>query len=1038
MRRLRQWTWWLHLLCACALLCAAHAANASEYHGQVLFGGVPVPGATVTVTQDTKRFITVTDQQGLYEFRDLADGNWKIQIEMHGFSKLESDVAVSPTMPQGTWELKMLGLEQILGESRKVQPESPPLQARTEGAAEARKQGEAGPPEAPQPQDDSAEGSKDGLLINGSVNNAATSQYTLSPAFGNRRPGVKSLYTGGIGAIVDNSVFDARPYSLTGLQTPKNSYSRITTVVTLGGPLNIPPLMYHGPNFFIAYQWTRDRDAETLPGLVPDLAERSGDLSGLRNALGQPITIYNPATGLPFAGAIPVSPQARALLNLYPLPNLTGNSRYNYQTGVLSNSHADALQSRLTKTIGHRDQVYGGFGFQSSRSDSANLFNFRDATNTLGLDGHVNWSHRFHHQLFVNVGYHFTRLRTQVRPEFEGRENISGNAGIQGNSQAPADWGPPTLVFSSGIASLSDGRSEFNRNRTEAVSLKISSTHGRHNVVFGGDFRRQEFNQLSQQNPRGTFTFTGKATRAGANASAGGDSNTSGSDFADFLLGVPDTSQLAFGNADKYFRQPVYDTFVTDDWRVRPELSINVGMRWDYGAPLTELFGRLVNLDVAPGFAAVAPVLGNSPMGSLTGQHYPGSLVRPDKSGFEPRIGISWRPLPASTLVVRAGYGIYDDTSVYLPSTESMAQQSPFSKSVSVSNSADCPLTLANGFRNCAGTTANTFAVDPNLRVGYAQTWQLGVQRDLPGAMVMTATYLGIKGTHGMQRFLPNTYPIGALNPCPACPAGFVYQTSGGNSTREAGQLQLRRRLRSGFTATLQYTYAKAIDDDAQVGAQGHASGSTETGSSTGTAAESQPSAPVVAQNWLDLRAERGRSNFDQRHILKLQVQYTTGMGMRGGTFLDGWKGTLLKEWTVMSRISAGSGLPETPVYLASVPDTGITGTIRPNVTGASIYRGSGGYFLNAAAYSAPAAGQWGNARRNSITGPGQFSLDASLSRTFRLRPPFNFDVRLDATNLLNHVVYTNWNATVNSTIFGLPTSANPMRSLQLTGRLRF
>ena len=116
----------------------------------------------------------------------------------------------------------------------------------------------------------------------------------------------------------------------------------------------------------------------------------------------------------------------------------------------------------------------------------------------------------------------------------------------------------------------------------------------------------------------------------------------------------------------------------------------------------------------------------------------------------------------------------------------------------------------------------DTFAIDPNFRVGYAQNWQLPVQRDLPGALVMTATYLGIKGTRGMQEFLPNTYPIGAANPCPSCPAGFVYRTSNGNSTREAGQIQLRRRLRSGFTASLDYTYAKAVDDDAQVGAQGH------------------------------------------------------------------------------------------------------------------------------------------------------------------------------------------------------------------------
>lgn len=1039
MRPRRPRTRWLQFLCVCLLFCATRVVKASEYHGQVLFNSVPVPGATVTVTQGTKRFTTVTDQQGLYEFPDLVDGTWKIRIEMHGFAALDGEASVGSNKPQGAWNLKMLGLEQMLTESRAIKPESTPLQTHASDEAKAPKQEGAVPPDAPHPQEDSAGGSSDGLLINGSVNNAATSQYTLSPAFGNRRPGTKSLYTGGIGAIVDNSVFDARPYSLTGLQTPKGSYSRVTTVVTLGGPLNIPPLMYHGPTFFVAYQWTRDRNAETQSGLVPTLAERSGDLSGLRNALGQPVTIYNPATGLPLTSAIPVSPQAQALLNLYPLPNLAGSSRYNFQTGVLSNTHADALQSRLSKTIGRRDQVYGGFGFQSSRADSANLFNFRDSINMLGIDSHINWSHRFRHQLFVNVGYHFTRLRTEVQPEFKDRENISGNAGINGNSQAPADWGPPNLAFSSGIATLTDGQSAFNRNRTDAWSLNVSTTHGRHNVIFGGDFRRQQFNQLSQQNPRGTFTFTGASTRAGASGSASNPLASSGSDLADFLLGVPDASQLAFGNADKYFRQSVYDAYITDDWRARPELTINAGIRWDYGAPLNELFGRLVNLDVLPGFAAVAPVLGNSPIGSLTGQHYPGSLVRPDRRGFEPRIGISWRPLPASTLVVRAGYGIYDNTSVYLSSTETMAQQSPLSKSISVSNSADCPLTLANGFRNCTSITANTFAIDPNLQVGYAQIWQLSIQRDLPGALVMTATYQGVKGTHGMQQFLPNTYPIGGVNPSPTCPAGFVYQTSGGNSIREAGQLQLRRRLRSGLTASLQYIYAKSIDDDAQLGAQGHvsntAANSTESQSAT---IPNTLTTPMVAQNWLDLRGERGRSSFDQRHLVKMQVQYTTGMGMHGGTLMNGWRGTLLKEWTVTSQIIAGSGLPETPVYLALVPGTGVSGPIRPNLTGAPIYQASSGYFLNAAAYSAPAAGQWGNARRNSITGPNQFSIDASLSRTFRLRAPFNLDIRLDATNLLNHVAFTSWNTTVNSTIFGLPTGTNPMRSLQLTGRLRF
>jgi outer membrane receptor protein involved in Fe transport len=153
---------------------------------------------------------------------------------------------------------------------------------------------------------------------------------------------------------------------------------------------------------------------------------------------------------------------------------------------------------------------------------------------------------------------------------------------------------------------------------------------------------------------------------------------------------------------------------------------------------------------------------------------------------------------------------------------------------------------------------------------------------------------------------------------------------------------------------------------------------------------------------------------------------------------MSGWRGRLLKEWTLMSQISAGTGLPETPIFLATVPGTGTTGTIRPDLTGASIYSGAAGYHLNAAAFTAPAAGAWGTARRDSITGPAPFTLNASMSRTLRLENPFNLDVRVDATNLLNRGVFTSWNPIVNGTTFGLPAAANPMRSFQLTARLRF
>ena len=490
-----------------------------------------------------------------------------------------------------------------------------------------------------------------------------------------------------------------------------------------------------------------------------------------------------------------------------------------------------------------------------------------------------------------------------------------------------------------------------------------------------------------------------------------------GSDFADFLLGIPDASSIAFGNADKYFRSSTYAMFCNDDWRINPGFTVNAGFRWEYGSPFTEFYGRLVNLDVTPGFSAAAPVLATTPVGPLTGKSYPASLIHPDKGALQPRVGISWRPFLASSMVLRGGYGMYYNTSIYTMIAAQMAQQVPFSKSLSVQNSPETPLTLADGFRGSPDALP-IFGVDPNFRVGFLQSWHLSVQRDLPGALVMIATYIGSRGSHGTQQFLPNTYPAGAVVPCAHCPAGFSYLASGGGASREAGQIQLRRRLRAGFAANLQYTFSKSIDD-AALGGRGQG-------------------IPVIAQDWLQLGAEKALSSFDQRHLLDLQVQYTSGMGRTGGTLAGAWAGRLLKEWTITTQVTAGSGLPLTPVYLIPVKGTGITGSIRPNRTGASIYDAPAGLSLNPLAYVSPRPGEWGNAGRNSIAGPNQFVLNASIGRTFRMKDRASLDFRIDSINAINQVTFPNWNTTAGSSQFGLPFAANPMRTFQTTLRARF
>lgn len=1045
-----------------ALLAVCELA-ASEHHGQVTFGGLPVPGATITASQGDKRFTAVTDQQGVYRFPDLPDGTWTIRVEMLCFETITREVAVTPDAPGAIWELKLQSLDEIkaaagpaasasasqpASSASAVAVDSAPSPAPSAGKAvkssnrsaknapaatsgqssfqraDVRAAGTTPAPDAaPLAPAEANQAPSDGLLINGSVNNGAASPFAQSAAFGNNRRGGRSLYTGSLGVILNNSALDARAFSLTGQNTP-TPQNLLTGLASFGGPLKIPHLFNarNAPNFFVNYQWKHNRVANALPGTMPTLDERGGDLSQLAGPLGQPLTVIDPANGQPFPGnQIPanrISPQARALLTYYPLPAFNG-SRYNYQTAATTRTDQNALQARLNKSFGMKNQVFGSFAYQGSSVEAPNLFNFVDHTDTTGIRAPVSWNHRINQRLFFTLTYDFSRLSTSVLPYFAHRANVSGEAGITGNNQDPANWGPPSLSFTN-FSGLSDAQNSVTHNQTSAFSFSGLWNRSPHTIQFGGDFRRQQFNVLAQQNARGTFTFTGAAT---------GADTVTGSDFADFLLGIPDASQIAFGNADKYFRGSSYDAYVIDDWRVNPGFTVNIGVRWEYWSPLTELYGRLVNLDVTPGFAAEAPVVAQNPVGSLTGQRYPDSLINPDKHAFQPRVAIAWHPFLGSSLTIRAGYGVYYNTSIYQQIAINMAQQSPLSKSLSVQNSPSNPLTLANGFSASPNITTDTFGIDPNFRVGYAQNWNLVVQRDLPGGMLFTATYLGIKGTRAVQQFLPNTYPLGAVNPCPACLAGYTYMTSNGNSTREAGQLQLRRRLHNGFTATLQYTYAKAIDD-AALGGNPLAGGSSTAG------ARSTPAA-VTAQNWLDLSAERGLSTFDQRHTVTVQAQYSTGAGLRGGTLLDGWRGAVFKDWTFLANLTAGSGLPLTPSINRPVNGTGQTGPLRPDYTGLPVYQASGGAFLNSEAYVPPPLGYWGNAGRNTITGPAQFSFDASMARTFRLGDRLNADLRFDSTNVLNHVTYTSWYATL-GTQFGLPTSAGAMRVMQATFRVRF
>jgi hypothetical protein len=830
-------------------------------------------------------------------------------------------------------------------------------------------------------------------------------------AFGNGRRDPRNMYMASASFSLDNSVWDARTFSVTGADVNKPAYANARGSVMLGGPLRIPKLVSAQKHimFTFDFQFQRNRTGTISdPVNMPTNLERSGDFSQTLLE-GAAVTIYDPVSGTPFPGnkipASRISATATGLLKYFPAPDLPFAAR-NYQASWSGLNNTHNLNSRISNLrIGGKDRLNFGLQYQGSNSVTPNLFQFTDTGSGRGINASLGWSRNITTRLTNNFQYSFSRMRQLSSPYFANRENVAAELKIAGTSQNPMDWGPPSLNFTN-YAGLTDGNASLNRNQTSSAGDNLIWVHGLHDFTFGGDYRRQQFNQFADSNGRGTYTFTGSATSLLVDGIA---QSGTGYDLADFLLGMPATSSVRYGNPDKYFRGSVYDFFVNDDWRIAPRFSLILGLRWEYATPMTELYNRLVNLDIAPGYSAVTAV--------EAGQA-DRSLIRPDRNNLSPRLGFAWRPLTNGSLVVRGGYGIYYNTSVYNLIAGNMAQQPPFAQALSVSSSAANPLSLQSGFLSAVSQTlTNTYAIDPNYRIGYAQTWSLSVQHDLPFSFFGTAGYLGTKGTRLDQQFIPNSVAPGATES--ALPHSFIYETSNGDSIYHAAQFQLNRRFHSGVMAHAAYQFSKSIDN-------------------AGTGGRGQGNTPV-AQNWLDLAAERALSSFDARHNLGMQVQYSTGMGMAGGTLVNGWKGALMKDWTISGNISLRSGTPFTATVggnLSQVSGTAVANTVRASATGLPVE--VSGMLFNTAAFTDPVAGEWGNAGRNTIPGPTTFSLDGSLGRIFRLGERRNIDLQFQAQNVLNRVTITNWGTVLGSSTYGLATGAAAMRTLTINLRFRF
>jgi trimeric autotransporter adhesin len=910
----------------------------SNLAGRVEFDGLAVPGATITATQADRAVTALSAEDGTFRIAGLPDGVWEVRVEMRGFVTVVREVTLPPDQPSLVVSLTMKPYEEILALAGTPAPGVPVVPTASET------------------------GEDDAVLLLGTVTNAAATPFAQPRAVGNARPAQPRQYNGSVSTTLANSAWNANPYSFGGASATADT-GDVQLGFTLMGPLRLPWILKNGPRMTLSLQRGVSSSAITQSARMPTLAERAGDFSA------SSVILRDPDTGAPFAGnVVPsarIAPQAVALLAYYSLPNVSAAEGANYQRtiGATTRQHSGRFQTAVR--VSRRDQVGWDVSARRTSTTGNNLFDFTNLRRQSAVDAGVTWTRTVSARLQMTSRYQFTRLADTLTPQFAGRVNVSGDAGISGNEQSPSNWGPPTLQFP-GIAGLTDSEYQRSSTVTHAVSTTAQRRRGRSDLSAGSSVKLVTFTQSSQFDPRGTVSFTGAAT---------------GEAFADFLLGLPAASSIAVNQQGLRLSGATIDAFAMGDFRLRPGITLNAGLRWEFEAPFMEASNRLANLDVADAFSVVTPLTAGS------GRR---SLLRADPSGFQPRVALSWRPRLSSSLVFRGGYGLYRNVGTYQSLALLLAQQPPFARAFSVQHGVDTPLTLATPFPESSASTAHTVAIDPRYKAGFVHSWQVTVQRELPGVLTMTAGYFGDRGTHLMQAFVPDE-------------ASFVYITSGGRSDRHAGTLTVRRRLHNGFTAGLEYTLSKATDN-----------------ASTFSNRSITPSSLVLAENWRNLVAERGPSSFDQRHRVTAQAQYATRLGV----MLD-------------ANLMWSTGLPFTPVVFAPVGGTGLVG-VRPHLTGISPRPVVAGTYANDAAYAPPAPGTWGDAGRNSIRGPSQFSLDLSASRLFQLPRRLRVEWRLDGRNVLNRVTFSSIDTTVGSPQFGRPTRANAMRRLVTSLQFRF
>jgi hypothetical protein len=882
-------------------------------------------------------------------------------------------------------------------------------------------------------------------------------------------------YHGSAFEFFRNDKLNANSWSnnLTGL--PKQALRYNQFGATFGGPIKKDRLF-----FFADYEGIRNPTSSTQQAVVLSGAERAGNFGELCTAGFSGAGICaNPAqqlfkpqagvapgarTAIPFnnltADGLTLSPAASAIVNsaLYPLPNVAGTNFLTYNQTIQNSD--DQGDFKLDWTPTDKDRVSGRYSQQSVRNPTTQTYalanngftNFKYPLR----NGVVDWSHTINSSLLNDL-----RLGLSYFPVSQGFSNPTGQNlpqmfGIPGSSSS---FLPSLQGLLSGAASIANPLSAFNTFADTVIQAgdSVLKTAGTHELRFGFQFNRYRDNFLYPGNEglAGFFNFNGQYT--------GNGGTSAGSGAADLLLGLPNQLGIGQGVGNRHVQNSLYSVYGQDSWRLRRNITLNLGLRWELNTPRAADEGNAVNYALTGG-QIITPTINNNGLGKALYNQYNGI------TNFQPRIGIAWQPDFLKNTVVHAAFGVSNFTESN-GVNNLLTQNPPFETAHNVlflpttalpGSTLDqgfvgfptgCTLALAETFDPVCFKGVNIHAFDVNLRPSVHYQWNLAIQRQFGNSTTVQVGYVGQKNEHLSNIIMLQQKQLNAdgtispspfLNPTLLSEVGQArFTLSNGVSTYNALQAILQERLTRGLQAQLNYTWSKCLSDTPGFFGQFGDNVTTEAQTIAGWA---------FPQNPYNQLGDYGRCPQDVRHLFNGYVVYELPFG-RGKTFasgVSGWQNELIGGWRVSSGFIFHTGFAQTIFASSDTSGTGGFSTRANCVAGVPSHvpmtfdpLTGGVHYLNPAAVTNPAAGTFGNCPVGAFDGPGYTTANLSIAKGFNITEAHSLEFRADMVNFTNTPIFNfgqefSGQHTAGASNYGEIFTSQGSRQIQLALKYRF